>query len=66
MSDPEHRGGWRLFAWTMAIALVWLVVLPWCSRQTKTRAYLDRLRDRGIDAGAMYYTELPPELFLDR
>lgn len=44
---------------------VWLVVLPRLSRLPRQRAYLDALDDRGIDASAMFYTELPRELFGD-
>lgn len=37
---------------------LWLVVLPWIARQPRMAAHLQWLEDQGIDAGAMYYTEL--------
>lgn len=37
---------------------LWLVALPWIARQPRMAAHLQWLEDQGIDAGAMYYTEL--------
>ena len=43
---------------TLAIAVVWLVVLPWTARQPAVRKHLQWLDSQGIDPSAMYYTEL--------
>lgn len=55
----------RLIAVWIGLAGVWLIVLPWIADRPSTRDYLERLDSRGIDPAAMYYTELPPDLFLD-
>lgn len=55
----------RLCIVSLLFAAVWLTVLPWMAERPSTRRYLERLDARGIDPAAMYYTELPPEIFLD-
>lgn len=64
VSERQRRLA-QLSAWLVAIGVVWLLVLPSLSRRESNRVYLERLKQRGIDPSAMYYTELPPELFLD-
>lgn len=64
MSDRQRRFV-QLSAWLVVISVVWLFVLPNLTRRESNRVYLERLKERGIDPSAMYYTELPPELFLD-
>jgi hypothetical protein len=41
-----------------AIAWVWLVALPWLGGRPELREDLRWRAARGINAGAMYYTEL--------
>jgi hypothetical protein len=36
----------------------WLIVLPAIAARPATSAYLQRLDEQGIDASAMFYTEL--------
>ncbi|TWT82905.1 hypothetical protein CA13_43680 [Planctomycetes bacterium CA13] len=43
----------------VAVAIMWLVVLPGLSKRPAMRERLDWLDERGIDPSAMYYTELP-------
>ncbi len=40
------------------IACFWCVVLPWYGSQPAMEKHLQFLDDRGIDASAMFYTEL--------
>lgn len=57
----------RLVAWMVLIGVVWLVVLPWLAAQPAMKRHRQWLDDRGIDPGAMYYTELDAmEPILDR
>lgn len=48
----------RLVIAVSVLACVWLVILPWYSRQPAMEAHLQWLDERGIDPSAMYYTEL--------
>ncbi|MCA9156133.1 MAG: hypothetical protein KDA38_15180 [Planctomycetales bacterium] len=51
--------GWpKLLAAFAVIAFVWLVLLPICGSQPALRERLDAEAARGIDGGAMFYTEL--------
>ncbi|WP_237607266.1 hypothetical protein [Roseimaritima sediminicola] len=52
------KGLAMLLLWSAAIAVVWLVVLPYRARQPAMREHLQWLDDKGIDPSAMYYTEL--------
>jgi len=61
----KWTGPIRLFFVLIVIAVVWLLVLPWVATRPSTRERLRRLDSRGIDPAAMFYTELPPEIFLD-
>ncbi len=47
-----------LVACVASLALLWLVALPLFSRRTAVRDHLEWLDRRGIDANALYYTEL--------
>ena len=40
------------------IALIWMVVLPWISRQAPVRRAIERNEAAGIDPSAMFYTDL--------
>ncbi len=56
---PSFRSGMaKLVVTTIVIAAVWLVLLPWWSRQPAMARHLEWLDDRGIDPSAMFYTEL--------
>jgi hypothetical protein len=48
----------RLALAAAIILLNWLVVLPAISKQPTIASYLKRMDDKGIDASAMFYTEL--------
>lgn len=54
---------WRcrcaLIAVTMAMATVWLVVLPNWGNVPGVREYIEHNEELGIDPAAKYYTELP-------
>jgi len=57
----------RLIACLVLVGIVWLVVLPWVAGRPAMRRHRQWLDDRGIDPGAMYYTELDAmEPILDR
>ncbi len=53
-----NRGAARLVAAMIVIAVVWLIVLPWWSRQTAMARRLEWLDEHNIDPSAMFYTEL--------
>lgn len=55
----------QLIAVSFFLAGIWLIVLPWLTDRPHTRRYLERLEASGIDPAAMYYTELPHDLFAD-
>jgi hypothetical protein len=48
----------RLVISFATIAAIWLMVLPWIGSRESVRDRIEFLDDRGIDASAMYYTEL--------
>ncbi|MGB7325287.1 MAG: hypothetical protein WBD31_10490 [Rubripirellula sp.] len=48
----------KLASCVLAIAVIWLVVLPWIGRRAVVSERIDWLDSKGIDASAMYYTEL--------
>jgi hypothetical protein len=57
----------RLVAWVILIGVIWLVALPWLAARPAMKRHRQWLDDRGIDPGAMYYTELDAmEPILDR
>ncbi|SMP43730.1 hypothetical protein SAMN06265222_101982 [Neorhodopirellula lusitana] len=47
-----------LFASTVGLAVIWLVVLPAFAKQPAMNQHLNWLNEQGIDPSAMYYTEL--------
>lgn len=52
---------------TLAVGLVWCVVLPRIAKVNAIEERLQFLDDRGIDPSAMYYTELDAmDAILDR
>lgn len=55
----------QLIAASIVLAGIWLIVLPWLTDRPHTRRYLERLDASGIDPAAMYYTELPDDVFAD-
>ncbi len=60
LDDSTLQKSGRL-SFSLSIALlasVWMVVLPWLSVRPRMAAHLEWLDARGINAGAMYYTEL--------
>lgn len=58
---PGGRGRrWGAFLVTWgAIGMIWCGALPLIARRPAISARLDELAAQGIDASAMYYTELP-------
>lgn len=52
------RGYGALGLWSGAIALVWLVGLPWWAQRDTMRERIEWLHARQVDPSAMYYTEL--------
>ena len=58
----EMRAGrrrWIRFAaaWGL-LGLVWLVLLPWLGGQERIQRHRQRLDRAGVNAGALYYTDL--------
>jgi hypothetical protein len=54
----SFRGHLALAAWCGAIALGWLVVLPWLSALPSQKENIEWLREQRIDPSARYYTEV--------
>jgi hypothetical protein len=54
----DNRSKWRLASAAAIIVAVWCVVLPRLARRSAMHDYLEFLDSKGIDASAMYYTEL--------
>jgi hypothetical protein len=48
----------RLSICVIAGAIIWLLVLPWISRQEPVKSMIRRNQSAGIDPSAMFYTEL--------
>lgn len=58
-SSNDLRGRYRQAAIALAVvAFLWLVVLPTIGRLEPVRDFIDANESRGINPGAMYYTEL--------
>ncbi|HEX6985426.1 MAG TPA: hypothetical protein VF170_08615 [Planctomycetaceae bacterium] len=57
-SPSRHRGLLALAAGSAALAAVWLVVLPRVGELPSVRGRIEANESRGINPGAMYYTEL--------
>lgn len=50
----------------LAIALVWLVFLPWLGERPAVRSHVDRLHAANINASAMFYSELECQELLEK
>lgn len=50
----------------VAIALVWLVFLPWLGQRPAVRRHVDALHAADINASAMFYSELECQQWLQR
>jgi hypothetical protein len=55
----------RLAIGVAVLAATWLLVMPAVSRQAPLRRVIDRNQAHGVNANAMYYTELEGVRFLD-
>ena len=67
----SRRGRWAGFAGgCLLLGLIWMVLLPWIGQQERVQRDLQQLDQLGVNAGALYYTDLRilPELLrrLDR
>lgn len=67
-------GGWQ-YRWRrctlglaamVAMAMMWLIVLPRLSQQSRVRAHIDALHAADINASAMFYSELECKQWLER
>ena len=59
MINHGKKPGWRrLLAATVAILVVWTVVLPWIGARPALRARIEGLESQGVDPAALYYTDL--------
>ncbi len=58
MSCRCGRGWWSLGLTTLVIVIVWTCVLPWIGSRQSVRARIEHLDRLGIDAAALYYTDL--------
>jgi hypothetical protein len=58
LDRSRSSGARRLLSSIIAVAAVWLVVLPWLAGTRPVAARLQWLDEQGIDPSAMYYTEL--------
>jgi len=52
------RGWIALAGWSASLAVGWLVILPWLSALPSQSEYIERLREKRINASARYYTEV--------
>lgn len=55
---PKPSAVSRLVAWSFAVALCWLVVLPWIGSRPSVSNHVEWLEEQGVDPSAMYYTDL--------
>ncbi|WP_164100737.1 hypothetical protein [Candidatus Laterigemmans baculatus] len=55
---PNRRGIVLFAAGCVAIALLWLLVLPAVGQQRAVRRHIDRNRAQGIHPDALFYTEM--------
>ena len=58
MTPAGVRGGRRLACALAVIAGTWGGFLPWLCRTGPVERHVRRLERQGVDAAAMYYTEL--------
>ncbi|QDU89769.1 hypothetical protein Pla175_31640 [Pirellulimonas nuda] len=64
---PRPRSLAAFAACALGVLLLWCVALPWLSARPAVRDRLRFLERRGVDASAMYYTELDAmDAILDR
>lgn len=61
---PRWRGRILLNLSLLLLAVTWLCVLPALSRQPMFQRVIERNRHHGVNANAMYYTELEGVRFL--
>jgi hypothetical protein len=57
-ADVKRSGAVRLLFGLAAGGMVWLIVLPRMASTDGVRQHLRFLKERRIEAGAMYYTDL--------
>ena len=57
-APSSRRRGLRLLVTTATLAFVWLVVLPRLATWGPVRQLIERNRREGINADAMFYTEI--------
>ena len=48
----------RFAALIVALSLVWCVGLPWLAKLPPVRSHIGAMREKNINVGAMFYTEL--------
>ncbi len=58
LPDSQIRRGVSLAAATLAIGLIWLVVLPFIGEQPAVVRHITAQQQLKIDPSAMFYTEL--------
>lgn len=56
--EDKHRGPLSLGATVLAIAVVWMFVLPWVGSRPSVRARIEYLDRQGVDPAALYYTDI--------
>jgi len=56
---PNHKSGWlSLCLCVITMTIVWLLLLPALSHIPSLQAEIENQKARGIDASAMFYTDL--------
>ncbi len=58
METSKVKGWASLCLCVATIAILWLAVLPWIGEQQSVKSDIEHLKQRGIDASALYYTDL--------
>ncbi len=58
MRSLRDTGWFSLLVWIGLLAVVWTCLLPHIAARPDVAAYLKSLDEQGIDASAMFYTEL--------
>ena len=58
MGTPNVKGWAALSLCIATIAIVWMLILPWIGEQQSVKSNIEHLKQRGIDASALYYTDL--------
>lgn len=48
----------RLAAWSIAVAVIWLIVLPGISRTPAVDRWIEFVEQQRVDPSAMFYTEV--------